>query len=302
MSRIDNPNSGSGSGNENPREKAVNEGRRRFLIVAGSILGGSQILAYLYKHGGESVVSKPDGEKYEIFMGVKLTIVIPKHSPDQLPELQQSLMKKPGARYDKHTGNVLYGTPAKYIIDEPVVEFEHTIVEGYGKNSKTHIGKLLLKISAAKALIQAEKELGEPIPIREAIRSNQTQKLWYERNNCLGSFAKSSCSPRPYPTAPPGLSEHEKAQAVDIDTRQRLKYKKVLIKYGFLDNVKKDAPHFTWKTIAFTEDEQQNSRFNDTYAESGEFTKWIMRNSGDVGKFADKIYNNAKKKVSNLFK
>jgi len=295
MSRIDNPNSGNGPDNKNPIEKAVNEGRRRFLIVAGSILGGSQILAYLYKHGGESVVAKPDGEKYEIFMGVKLTIVTPNHTPNNLPELQQSLMKKPGAEYDKHTGNVLYGTPAKYIMDEPVVEFEHTLIEGYNKTFK---GKLRLKISAAKALIQAEKELGEPIPVREGIRSNQKQQLWYERNNCLGDFSKPGCEKRPYPTAPPGLSEHEKGQAIDIDTRQRAKYKKILLKYGFLDDTRQDPPHFTFKAIPFSAADYANSKENDEYVNSPAYKKWIMRKE----KWLEKKYKEAGKKLSDVFK
>lgn len=207
----------------------------KFLIGLGAILAVGEAKPIISCINN----SQSNGETTETFMGVKLKIVTPKHKTDELPQLQQDLMKKPGAKYDKHTGNVLYGTPAEYMMDEPVVEFEHTLVEGYGKNSKTFKGKLQLKISVAKALIQAEKELGEPIPVREGIRSNQLQKLWYERNNCLGDFAKSGCSPRPYPTAPPGLSEHEKAQAIDIDTRQRLKYKKVLIKYGFLDDTRK---------------------------------------------------------------
>jgi len=228
--------------------------------------------------------STPDAEKYETFMGVKLKIVTPKHKPDELPALQQSLLKKPGARYDRHTGNVLYGTPAVYMMDEPVVEFEHTLVEGYGKKSKIFNGKLKLKISAAKALIQAEKELGEPIPVREGIRTNQRQKLWYERNNCLGEFAKRGCEKRPYPTAPPGLSEHEKAQAIDIDTRKRAKYKAVLIKYGFLDDTRKDLPHFTFKAIPFTAKDNAISKWNDKYAESPEWKKWIMRQEISLGK------------------
>ena len=286
-----------GISEKNKKAEQINEGRRNIAKLFGS---GAALYAL---HGalrlfddktandksvddgtGEKTKSNcSNGEICETFMGVELKRITPRHTEKNLPPLQRELKEKPGAKYDPNTGNVVYGNAANYIIDEPLVEFKHTLME----SGKTHEGNLLLKISAAKALIKAERELGEKIPVKEGLRTNDTQRLWYERNNCMGKFDTKGCEKRPYPTAPEGLSEHEIGQAIDIDTSNRPKYKKVLLKYGFLDNATNDPPHFTYKT-SFTEAERAISDKNDEYYNSPGYKKWYMRETHKMGKFLKK--------------
>jgi len=193
MSRIDNPNSGNGSGNENPREKAVNEGRRRFLIVAGTILGGSQIIAYLYKHGGESVMVKPDRKKYESKKSEKSKAEI---------DFEEKLLKKhPDAIRDPGTSYVVCGPRVKHILNEPVVEFE---MAGH---------QLVLKKSFAERLQAANEEMkkatGKQIIVYSSTRSNL-------KNAKSGENKQKGYAIFDPPSSGPCTGAHVMGQAFDV--------------------------------------------------------------------------------------
>jgi len=193
MSGIDNPNSGSGSGNENPREKAVNEGRRRFLIVVGTILGGSQIIAIFSHKGGCSDKGGSETEKKESKKSEKSKAEI---------DFEEKLLKKhPDAVRDPGTSYVVCGPRVKHILNEPVVEFE---MAGH---------QLVLKKGFAERLQAANEEMkkatGKQIIVFSSTRSNL-------KNGKSGENKQAGYAIFETPSSGPCSGAHVMGQAFDV--------------------------------------------------------------------------------------
>jgi len=294
-------------------EETANMSRRKFLgltaVATGALaLGTVGLIAHqklkpnmgldvdIDKIGiaGPDSTSESQSDATETYMGVKLKIVKPKYKPDNLPALQQRLLKQYGnAKFDRHTGNVICGSEVNRLIEEPMVEFEHMVATGVGGKRRVEKNKVILKISTAKALIKAQKELGKDIIVRESFRTNEFQDYIYQRNNCLGEFNKSGCKKADYPTAPPGLSAHENGQAIDIDNRAEAKA--ALINNGFLDKVYPDPPHFAFQT-SFDSDDRANSEKNDTFVKSPGYQRWLLKRLNRGSKYTKKGLDFLKRK------
>ncbi len=266
---------------EQAQEDAARFSRRRMLgllaIGGAALIGGGGMLAHkaLNPDTGSVDIDFPDGKKSSKenissssieYKGVTLTVVPPRHEPDKLPALQKRLLKKEGAKFDKYTGNVVYGINAKRLIEEPLVKFMHPMRKTKGRKTVVEKDELILKISVAKRLIDAQKDLGKDIVIIEGFRPNETQNKWYQRKIREG---------RDYAVAKPGSSSHENGQAVDVMNRGEAR--DALIRHGLLDAAPHDPPHFARYKYPFTSGDYERSKENDAFAKSPKYKKWLKR-------------------------
>lgn len=102
---------------------------------------------------------------------------------------------------------------------------------------KTESGKeALLSPAAAAAFKAAEADLGRSIPITSAGRTRaEQQALWDNRAS------------NPYPVAPPGTSNHEGGNAIDIEPNPPADVRQALERHGFRNDVPGDPVHWNYR-------------------------------------------------------